>query len=180
MPKTSHFEAYMAARVQVVQSIARASGWELHTSNAELMVESSVFFYVFDTQCNWCWSCSLPKSMFFEASLQTNDFTVEQAASSLQAKISDCVGRPAGPDQQWENELAIHLVAYVTKTETYRQTQRATRAPHFGVLHYSKTRMIRPFALKGSDRFLLPAATVLEYAKDVISVDSQRHPEWVS
>ena len=76
MSKNSHSADYMAARVQTIHTVARASGWELHTSNAELMVESSVFFYVFDTQSNWCWSCSIPKTMFFETSVQTNDLTV--------------------------------------------------------------------------------------------------------
>lgn len=93
--------------------------------------------------------------------------------------VAGLIGSRAGMSSDWENELCIALTGYITKTATYDQSAHGSSAPHFVVINYGKSEMIRPFAIPGSDRFLLPAQHVMQLVQIVVSRDTIMHPEWV-
>jgi hypothetical protein len=167
--------AYAKARVQTVVSMMGASGWNVHTANPELMVPSSIFFYVFDHVSRWCWMCSIPKPVFYEAADNLASIGLPECVSA----VAGLVGSRDGMSSDWENQLGVALTGYITKTATYGQSNHGSSAPHFVVINYGKSKMVRPFAVPGGDRFVLPAQRVMELVRVVVSRDTITHPDWV-
>ena len=81
------------------------------------------------------------------------------------------------PDK--ENDLAISLSVYISITRSYHLTDNATKQNHFAVIRYGLTDTIRPFAMGGPPRHLIPSNVIEESMQKVIAMDSANHPEWI-
>jgi hypothetical protein len=170
---------YLDARVATVRAVSHANGWNLHTVNREQLAASAVFFYVFDHQASRAWVCSIQKEDFHDVRERLSQMPMAEAVALTEHAMRACVG-VAAPEPHAEEELAVALSAYISKTQVYAQTDNAELAPHFVVIHYAKSRTLRPFAMPGSDRFMLRTNTVLNAISSVISRDRQDHPQWLA
>ncbi len=73
----------------------------------------------------------------------------------------------------------MSLVAYIARTKTYAITNNATKASHFVVLRYSETWTLRPYALVGTDRFVIPTNDLLKGSTQIVEMDRKAHPDWI-
>lgn len=170
---------FQGARVQTLVSVANASGWAMKIAQADELLGGGVFFYVHDHQTGKIWVCQIAKTTFHQVRQELKDVAVDQAVGNVGRLLATGMENPESNSLDWENELGLSLTAYITKTKTYGLTQNASLTSHFVCIHYGKTSLIRPFALDGNDRFLLPTDTVVNAIQGVIAMDRQSHPEWI-
>lgn len=168
---------YLAAKAKTAITIMNANGWQQGSVNPEVMSVDSVFFYVFDHETKWIWSCSVPRDSFLKVLIDAKDVLSDGLIHCCGRLISECAASVSlDPDK--ENELAIALAAYTGITKTYQLTARATKANHFGIIHYGLTNTVRPFAMPGSDRHMLASSEVEGAFRQVVALDQKNHPEW--
>lgn len=168
---------FVAARSKTAETVMSATGWIGTIVNANAVIVDSVFFYVFDYQTQWIWSCSVPRESFDSILKQCENIEDASAIACCGRMISECA---VCTDPKKENDLAIALTMYISITKTFQLTDRANKANHFLVVRYGQTNTIRPFAMSGPSRYLLPSENIQESFKSVISMDLSNHPEWVS
>lgn len=169
----------LAAKASTDALIMGAVGWQAGIVNPEITGVDSIFIYVFDYGAKWTWSCSVPREAFFPV-LKTfgtipNDDIVGYCGQMI-AKSAPLHKL----DLEKANELAIALSGYIGMTRCYQLTSEAKTANHFVVIRYGKTSTLRPFAMSGPARYLLPADVVEGAIKQVIALDLKKHPEWNS
>lgn len=170
-------EAFKAARISTATTVNSAGGWCPRIQNEDLMLSSSIYIYLYDQQTAWCWMCSIPKSSFHETALQLVPCAPEHAAggvATLAAKAASGL-----EVANWEEELALALVAYLRGTATFESARQGAGAPHFIVIRYGAGGMVRPFAANGSDRFPMSVDRVLGAVESVMKLDQFHHPEWI-
>ncbi len=170
---------FLAARSKTVITIMNASGWRQGVINSEFVGVDSVFFYVVDYETKWIWCCSVPKEAFFALIKESESKDKSALVSYCSHMIEECACA-IGLNQEMEKDLAIGLTAYIGITEAYQLTEKAAKENHFGVIRYGLTNIIRPFAMKGSARHLLPVDVIRGYMNKVVSIDLSKHPEWMS
>jgi hypothetical protein len=172
-------KVYTGARIQLATAVLQAGGWSIGQQSPENMVAGSIYFYVFNAQTHWCWMCSIPKESFYLAVDRLPDTGTEHsAAANGVAHLSRLAAAGKGPDG-WEDNLALLLTAYIVPTKTFKLADQGRSAPHFPVITYPKSSMIRPVALPGSDRFALPVPDIVKAAQFTIEYDRRNRPEWV-
>ena len=169
---------FLAARAKTAVTIMNVTGWKQGVVNPDCVSVDSVFFYVFDYQTKWIWCCSIPKDAFFAVIQQSANVDHSASIACCGQMIAECaVGNGLNPDK--ENDLAIALSAYISITRSYQLTERATKQNHFVVIRYGSTDTIRPFAMGGPPRHLIPSNVIEESMQKVIAMDSANHPEWI-
>lgn len=169
---------FLAARAKTVVTIMNATGWQQGVINSDAVGVDSIFFYVFDYQTRWTWCCSIPKEAFFALLEQSGGIDQSASIGRCGHMIAECsAGNGVNPDM--ENELAVALTAYISITRSYQLTERATKQNHFAVIRYGSTDTLRPFAMGGPPRHLIPANVIEESIQKVIAMDSQNHPDWI-
>lgn len=169
---------FLAARAKTAVAVMNATGWTAGAVNPENLLGDVVCFYVWDCQTQWMWSCSVPRDSFFAAQEQSKSFNQEAVIACCGQMIASC--STAGKlSVDMENDLALALTAYISITQAYQLTQRATKANHFGVIRYGATDTLRPFALNGPARYLLSADDISRAMQKVLSIDKANHPEWM-
>ncbi len=179
MDKSSIESDYLAAKAKTSVSIMNATGWQEGVINPRALGVDSVFFYVFDEQTKWQWCCSLPKDAFFAVVKRSENVTHSASIACCTHLIAECAaGFELNPKK--ENDLGIALSAYISVTRSYQLTERATKQNHFGVIRYGSTDTIRPFAMGGPPRHLIPEQVIYDSFLKVISMDSRNHPEWIA
>lgn len=176
---TTPGQQFRTARVQTLKSVADASGWNLTISDVDQVMEGGVHFYVYDHSTDNIWACSMSKTNFHKVRQGMHDVSLQQAVGNVARLVTSCMANPETASPDWEHELGMTLTVYITKTQTYNHTQHASLASHFVCIHYGKSGLIRPFAIAGSDRFLLPAASVVDAIERVIALDRKSHPDWL-
>ena len=170
---------FLAAKTKTAVSIMNATGWDEGVVNPVALGMDSVFFYVFDYQTKWIWCCSIPKVAFYAALEQAGNVDHSASIACCGQMIAECAaGNGLNPDK--ENELATALSAYISITRSYQLTEQATKQNHFAVIRYGLTDTIRPFAMGGPPRHLIPADVIYESMQKVIAMDSQNHPDWIA
>jgi len=172
--------AAMEARASVVRLASEAAGWNLGALNADEVQEGSVFLYLFDVPSNRLWVASVPKSNFHAGMPKFQSMSIGDAVNAIGLMVRSNTNSALDFDAEQEKLLALMLSSYISKTQTYVRSNGATLASHFVVIHYGRTSMLRPFALNGNDRFLLPSNSVLDAIHQVIDIDRANHPDWVS
>ena len=179
MDKSSIESDYLAAKAKTTITVMNATGWKEGVINPSALGVDSVFFYVFDFHAKWEWCCSIPKEAFF-AVLKQSDAVAHAASiaccSHLIAECAESNGLSPGK----ENDLAIALSGYIGITRSYQLTERATKQNHFAVIRYGSTETVRPFAMSGPPRHLIPAKIIHESIQKVIAMDLLNHPEWIA
>jgi hypothetical protein len=156
-----------------------ATGWQEGVVNPSALGADSVFFYVLDYQTQWIWCCSIPKDAFYAVLKQSENVDHSASIACCGQMIAACAeGNGVNPDK--ENDLAIALSAYISITRSYQLTERATKQNHFAVIRYGLTDTIRPFAMGGPHRHLIPSNVIEESMQKVIAMDSADHPEWIA
>lgn len=169
---------FLAAKAKTSVTIMNATGWKEGVINPNALGVDSIFFYVFDHQTKWTWCCSIPKDAFYAVLQQAESVDHSASIACCGKMIADCAaGNGLNPDK--ENDLAIALTAYIRITRSYQLTDNATKQNHFAVIRYGLTDTIRPFAMGGPSRHLIPANVIEESMQKVIAMDSENHPEWV-
>ncbi|OLP04455.1 hypothetical protein [Rhodoferax antarcticus] len=169
---------FLAARAKTAVTIMNATGWQQGIVNAECVSVDSVFFYVYDYQTKWIWCCSIPRDAFYAVVKQSEAVDQSHSIAFCGHMIDECAaGNGLNPDK--ENELAIALTAYISITKSYQLTDCAKKQNHFVVIRYGATDTLRPFAMSGPARHLVPAEFVEAAMQKVIAMDSQNHPEWI-
>lgn len=170
-------KAFSAARMGVKTSVMKAGGWVVGQANEQQMVQPAIFFYVHDHQTRWTWMCSLPKNLFFEAAQNLPSYEMGMATHGVAHLVEQASkGMAQG---EWEEDLAKLLSAYIIKTSTYERAGQGNLAPHFLVVHYGNTQLLRPAAINGSDQFALTAQQVMEAFVHIVTLDGVRNPQWV-
>ena len=170
---------FLAAKAKTTAVIMNATGWQEGVVNPVALGVDSVFFYVFDYQTNWTWCCSIPKVAFYAALRQAGNVDHFASIACCGQMIAECAaGNGLNPDK--ENELATALSAYISITRSYQLTEQATKQNHFAVIRYGLTDTIRPFAMGGLPRHLIPADVIYQSMQKVIAMDSQNHPDWIA
>ena len=171
--------AFLAAKAKTSVTIMNATGWDEGVINPRALGVDSVFFYVFDYQTKWIWCCSIPTVSFYDALEQAVNVEQSAAIACCGQMIAECAtGNGLNPDK--ENNLATALCAYISITRSYQLTERATKQNHFAVIRYGLTDTVRPFAMGGPPRHLIPANVIQESMQKVIAMDSANHPEWIA
>ena len=170
---------FLAARAKTAITIMNATGWQQGVINPECVSVDSVFFYVYDYQAKWIWSCSIPREAFYAAVQQFQSVDHSHSVAFCGQMIcQSAAANGLNPDK--ENELAIALTAYISITKSYQLTDCAKKQNHFVVIRYGATDTLRPFAMGGPPRHLIAADHVKESMQKVIAMDSQNHPEWIA
>lgn len=146
---------FLAARAKTTVTIMNATGWKQGVLNPESVGLDSIFFYVFDYQTKWIWCCSVPKDAFYAALQQSGNVDQSVSIACCEQIIAECAAGK-GLTSEKENDLAVALVAYISCTKTYQLSDRATKANHFVVIRYGRTDTLRPFAMGGPPRHLIP------------------------
>ena len=177
---TSSIESdFKSARVKTAVTIMNATGWKQGVVNPDRVSVDSVFFYVFDHQSGWIWCCSIPKDAFYAALERSKAELQEDLIGFCNQMIAECAaGNGLNPDK--ENSLAMALSAYIGITRSYQLTERATKQNHFAVIRYGQTDTIRPFAMRGPARHLLPADVIDASMQKVTAIDLENHPDWIA
>lgn len=170
---------FLSARAKTAVSIINATGWKEGTVNPEYVLADSIFLYVLDYQTKWVWACSVPRDSFYDVVEKAKSFDQNSAVYNCGKMIAKFASAEALSSDD-ENCLAILMICYLQTTKSYQLTENATKQNHFAVIRYGAKDTIRPFVLNGSARHMLPANTVLEYMNQVVSMDLQNHPEWIS
>ena len=172
---------FLAARKKTAITIMNAAGWAEGAVDPTAVGVDSVFFYVFDHQTKWIWSCSVPKDSFHKVVVQAasggpaNHSAIVACCGQL---IDECV-LGASSDPNRENDLAVALSAYISITQSYQITNNATKQNHFAVIRYGSMNIIRPFVLNGPPQHLIPSNIIHDSMLKVIAIDSKNHPEWM-
>lgn len=169
---------FLVARAKTVTAISSASGWTQGMLNQQVVGVDSVFFYVLDASRDWVWCCSVPRGSFEDALARYASAGLDAAASWCGQQIESCAAKTSFTEND-ELDLAASLCAYFPKTQTFQLSERATTANHLVVIRYSATGMLRPFALKGPQRYLLPYESVHGAMRSVVAKDAASHPQWV-
>lgn len=169
-------KAFSAAQLSIKTLVMKAGGWNVRQANEEALVHPSIFFYVMDYQTEWVWMCSVPKPSFYQAIAAQPKHVGEQAVYGV-AQIITMAARGVA-EAGWEERLAKLLSAYIAMTRTFEFAEQGHRAPHFLVVHYGNADVLRPAALIGPDRHVLPAQPILRGFGDIVSHDLQRNPQW--
>ena len=170
---------FLSARAKTAVSIINATGWKQGTVNPEYVLADSIFLYVLDYQTKWVWVCSVPRDSFYDVVEKAKKFDQNSAVYNCGKMIAECASVEAISSDN-ENYLAIAIICYLQTTKSYQLTEDATKQNHFAVIRYGAKDTIRPFVLNGPPRHMLPANTVLQYMNQVVSMDLQNHPEWIS
>lgn len=170
---------FLSARAKTAITLLNATGWKEGVVNPECVSVDAVFFYVYDYQTRWVWSCSVPRDSFYAVVQQSGKIGQSAATACCGHMIAQCASS-GDLDPGKENDLAIALTAYIRITRSYQLTERATRQNHFGVIRYGSTNMLRPFVMSGPPRHLIPAGQVCEAVEQVILIDANNHPEWIA
>jgi hypothetical protein len=170
---------FLAAKSKTAVTIMNATGWDEGVVNPMALGVDSVFFYVFDYQTQWIWCCSIPRDAFYSVIEQSAKADHSASIACCGQMIAECAAvNGLNPDK--ENDLASALTAYISITRSYQLTERATKQNHFVVIRYGSTDTLRPFAMGGPPRHLIPADVIRESMQKVIAMDSQNHPEWIA
>ena len=167
---------FLFAKAKTAITLMNATGWSHGTVNPENLSEDAVFFYVNDHDTQWIWCCSVPKNAFYALVNEFKDVDPSVLVSMCGRMIDLCSKHPSSPDQ--EMKLAQALSCYITVTNTYAISDKARRQNHFAVMRYGKTELVRPFALGGPARALLPASQIKQAFHSVVTMDLDNHPEW--
>ena len=170
-------KTFSSARLGVKTLDMKAGGWDVGQAHEDRMIHPAIFFYVKDHQTQWTWMCTVPKACFYEAAKALPDYDVGLAVTGV-AHIIHRVAR-GKVFEEWEEQLAKLLSAYILKTRTYAMSDQGRLAAHFLVMHYGQSGMVRPGALQGSDQHVIPAQTIMSRFDDMLAHDRQRNPEWV-
>lgn len=173
---------FLAANAKTAITFMNATGWQAGTMNAERVNVDSVFLYAFDHQSAMTWACSVPRDNFLKlvATAQALPKAVRAAFPTVCAQAIAKAASTKKLDESFENELGIALSTYISMTDSYRLTERATKANHFIVIHYGDTGFVRPYASKGPARHLISSEEIQAGIQHVVSLDAQRHPDWLS
>jgi hypothetical protein len=174
---TCHDATFAYARVATVKSILGASGWKMDVNNPQQMVASSIHFYILDHRSDFVWMCTIPKDEFQLAIEKLPQSAPGEAVEGVIHLLLQIMKPDAGSEVQ--SQLALMLTAYLRGTKTFEYAGRGHRTSHFGFIHYAGSKMLRPFALQGADRFPLDANTVREGFNQVVRIDKGNHPDWL-
>lgn len=174
--------SFLNARAKTAALVMNATGWQQGVINPENITADSVFFYVFDHESKWTWCCSIPKEHFYLA-IKDSTEPFGQAVANCEHLIANAAQINAKErlklSMDMENTLAHYLSLYIKGTQVYELTGGATKQNHFAVIRYGRAASLRPFALGGPARHLLPARDIQACFARVVATDSSRHPEWV-
>lgn len=170
---------FLAAKAKTTVTVMNATGWTEGIVNPRALGVDSIFFYVFDHQTKWIWSCSIPKDVFYDVVQRSKNADHSASIACCGQMIAECASANA-LSQDKENDLAIALTAYFGITKSYQLTERATKAHHFAVIRYGLTSMLRPFAIGSTSRYLIAATAAEDAIRKVIAIDAQNHPEWIA
>lgn len=176
MNKKSIESDFLAARVKTAETIMNATGWRSGVLNSEKIGVDSVFFYAYDYQSKWLWCCSVPRFDFFELLKLKKNSNQDESVFLCEQMIKCCANENTLSANK-QNNLAIFISVYTGITKSFKLTNNATKANHFGVIRYGMTNTLRPFALKGPARQLIDACSIIESFHKVIEMDSFNHPE---
>ena len=177
MDKNSIKSDFLAAKAKTAVTVMNATGWDEGTVNPTALGVDSIFFYVFDYQTKWIWCCSMPKNAFYAVLQQAANSDHSASIARCGQMIAECAAGN-GLNSNKENDLAIALSVYISITKSYQLTERATKQNHFAVIRYGSTDTIRPFAMGGPTRHLIPADYIQASMQGVVAMDMQNHPEW--
>ena len=167
---------FLFAKAKTAITLMNATGWSHGVVNPENLSEDAVFFYVYGHDTQWIWCCSVPKSSFYAFVNEFKDVGQSVLVSMCGHMIDLCSKHPPSPDQ--EMKLAQALSCYIATTNTYAISDKARQQNHFAVIRYGKTELVRPFALGGPARALLPASQIKQAFHSVVTMDLDNHPEW--
>ena len=179
MNTTSMQSDFLAARAKTAVTIMNATGWQEGVVNADCVSVDSVFFYVYDYQTKWIWSCSIPRESFYTV-VQQSAKVDHSHSIALCGHMIEQSAEANGLNPDKENELAIALTSYISITKSYQLTESAKKQNHFVVIRYGATDTLRPFTMSGPPRHLLGADHVKAAMQKVVSMDSENHPEWIA
>lgn len=170
-------KTFSSARLGLKTLQMQAGGWDVGQAHEDRMIHPAIFFYVMDHQTRWVWMCSVPKACFYEAVKALPDYDVDLAVTG----VAHIIKRVARGDtfEEWEEQLAKLLSAYILKTCTYAQSDQGRLASHFLIMNYGQSGMIRPAATHGSDHHVIPAQMIMNRFDYLLAHDRQRNPEWV-
>lgn len=173
---------FLAANAKTAVTVMNATGWQEGIVNGAAVNVDAVFLYAFDHQSDMTWACSVPRDNFLSL-VATAQAMPEAVRAAFPGMCAHSIAKAASRkqlDDELENQLGIALSAYLSMTELYRLTERATKANHFTVIHYGATGFVRPYAAKGPARHLIPSDEIQSGIKHVVALDAERHPEWLS
>lgn len=170
-------KAFSAARLSTKTLVMTAGGWKVGQANEEALVHPSIFFYTMDYETRWVWMCTVAKPSFYDAISAQPKHVGVQAVNGIAHLITMAASGAAV--EAWEDKLAKLLCAYIACTRTFELAEQGQRTPHFLVVHYGKAKVLRPAALIGPDRHVLPAQLIVQGFNDVVALDRQRNPQWV-
>lgn len=166
----SNAEIDIKARISTIETVSRASGWVTNVFETDNSTDSAFFLYVYNAKTKDIRACSIVKSDFYQAALAMKDISLQHSVAGLVSLLKQ---KPEN-----DNEIALALTSYLSKTMTYVQSQNGLIANHFVFINYSATGYIRPFALNRSDRFLMLPDDLFSSIDYVLAVDRKNHPEW--
>ena len=174
----------------VTSACAGAAGWSVEMHDEEAAASPSVLLYVWDSETDWTWLCSVPRQRFAATSTKASS---ERPAvvDAIRGKLGGVIYRAAtglDPDPvgevPWQSVLGSMLAAYAGTTQAWAAADRLSGGGHFIVSYYRKAGqvvgMLRPFALSGDTRGrdVLPVERLIGAVRSVQSMDRERHPEW--
>ena len=167
---------FLFAKAKTAITLMNATGWSHGSINPENLSGDAVFFYAYEPDLQWTWCCAIQKDTFYTFVNEFKDVDPSVFASLCAHMIDLCSKHPPSPDH--EMKLAQALSCYIAITNTYAISDKARRQNHFAVIRYGKTELVRPFALGGPARALLPASQIKQAFHSVVTMDLDNHPEW--
>ena len=159
-----------------------ALGWAKGQINPQNLTGDAVFFYVHDFQTGWIWSCSIQRETFLETLNKSKATEPDKIMIIFHCCDMINLGAASKTDlpSAKETELAYALTFYFGITKSFELSEQATKCNHFFVIHYEATKTLRPFAMRGLARQLMPVNEVKLAIGQVVSLDAKNHPDWIA
>lgn len=180
---------FVAARPGVVRMLHASGGWDTKLLSKQAAAAPPMYCYAVRFGPSsptpvWMWMVQCVADDFYRLAEQSvarpSDAPVVHAILGQLFESSTSEQRESG-NSRWGVETAVAMAAYAGTTETYVHMKNRKKINHFLVMHYERSKMLRPFAAvhRGGLSGAMPVEEVHARACEVFQIDNARHPEWV-